>query len=237
MPKNIDEVFQDVEACISKGRIDSYRQPGDDQRDVIAHYLWHLHLYESLYPSLHALELTLRNKMHAGISDYFEDANWFMRDEIIVYRQHREDVLSTIGQLDSRGKTVAPSNIVATIDFSFWTGLFSANYERSNRPDTGNALWPALIRIVFPTAQGNERSLKSLRAKLTAIRHFRNEVYHYDTRSRSLAEITTLHDQTIELIGWMDPTMKELILSIDRFVQAADPKAKKHINAGLEKYL
>src|SRR5689334_21061592 len=46
---------------VSAERIGSYRRGGADDEEALARYLWNIALCEALYPSLHFLEIALRN--------------------------------------------------------------------------------------------------------------------------------------------------------------------------------
>ena len=71
------ELFKKLRASISSHRLDSYRQAGQSDFDVIASYLWNMALCEALYPSLQALEVTLRNSIHAAAVRRYNSDFWF----------------------------------------------------------------------------------------------------------------------------------------------------------------
>lgn len=65
----VNRLYRDMNYSLSKVRIESYRQPGQSDLDVIATYLWNTALAESLHPALQAVEVSLRNTIDRTINE------------------------------------------------------------------------------------------------------------------------------------------------------------------------
>jgi len=64
--------FQDLEKTLSVERLRPYRTaPEDTDSVVLARYLWNMALSHALYPALHLLEVSLRNRIHQAATERF----------------------------------------------------------------------------------------------------------------------------------------------------------------------
>src|SRR5690348_14935852 len=91
--------------AISDVRLDAYRRPGDaDDLDAVARYLWNIALSEALYPTLQALEITLRNSLHLAISKHFRNAMWFDRQPSLLHQLELDKVAAAKRELQQEHK-------------------------------------------------------------------------------------------------------------------------------------
>ena len=58
---------------------------------MVINYYWNICLCESLYPTLSAVEVALRNTIHAAISTQFKD-HWFDNQELVLKDEHEKVV-------------------------------------------------------------------------------------------------------------------------------------------------
>lgn len=97
------------------------------QRDTdvaLATYLWNLALCEGLYPSLHGIEVALRNSIHDAASEKFSNEFWFT-SHLVGYEK---ETIEKIGQDFSRRNIKAtPGKYIAECNFGFWLNLLMAN--------------------------------------------------------------------------------------------------------------
>lgn len=193
--------------ALSDERLNSYRRtPADTDIDLLACYVWNVALCETSYPTLHYLEVALRNSINEAASLSFE--NWLAPFSLILLDNERGKVDAVIEKLVRRRKPVNVGRIVAALEFGFWTSLFKSDYDQR--------LWPRLLIPVFPHMPARNRTRKYLSNRLTVIRHFRNRVFHHEPIWHR-PHLVQIHEDILETVGWIDPTIRDLAAAVDRF--------------------
>src|SRR4051794_29900130 len=117
---------------------------------ILANYFWNVALCEALYPAIHCVEVTLRNSIHHAAADSFGSPVWFaMATPVLVsnrngYSAEDQIVQDTMQRLMDGGLIPTAGDVVASLDFGFWTALFKADYD--------TILWrrQGFMRAVFP---------------------------------------------------------------------------------------
>jgi hypothetical protein len=93
-------------------------------------------LSEALYPTLHGLEIALRNAVHAAATDIYGTSYWFNQHSAInpkstpASRQHHS-INTARAKVTNRKVEVTPGRIIAELNFGFWTTMLSGPYEQS----------------------------------------------------------------------------------------------------------
>lgn len=127
-------LYQKLRASISSHRLDSYRQGGQTDFEVIVSYLWNVALCEALYPALQALEVTLRNSIHEAAVKRYKSDFWFDLPACSLHPSQRQNVEYSKSELQKKNKPLEAPRIVAELTFGFWTSLLNSYYEKK--------LWP-----------------------------------------------------------------------------------------------
>lgn len=197
----------DVQGALSKQRLAGYGATGGAVPPAaLANYFWNVALCEALYPSLHCIEVTLRNSIHHAAEMSFGNPMWFaMSTPVLVanrngYPAEEQLVQETMLKLLNGGRIPTAGDVVATLDFGFWTALFKAEYDQ--------ILWrrKGFMGAVFPN-QPTVRNLRGFMAgRINGIRQFRNRVFHHEPIWRR-TDLLQRHTEIIEAIGWMNPAM------------------------------
>ncbi|MDI3340141.1 MAG: hypothetical protein QJR03_06370 [Sphaerobacter sp.] len=165
-------------ASVSEERLESYRPEGGSDDDMLANYLWNLALSEALYPSLQAVEVTLRNRICTGGLVVHGTSLWFCEDAIFQLTSHEVDAYqAAVARLQDRGKPVTAGRIIAELRFGFWVSLF-------NKPH--NAYWKQagsqMLKQIFPHAPKRFRARYQIQPRLARVRDLRNRVFHHEPR-------------------------------------------------------
>ncbi|MDX5328315.1 MAG: hypothetical protein LPK06_05920, partial [Marinobacter sp.] len=101
--------------------------------------------------------------------------------------------------------------------FGFWTNLFSAAYDVNRNP---NALWPVLLRPVFPQAPQGHRDRAKIQQKLLAIKTFRNKAFHHEPIwnigrpakvEDAIQKLLNTHDDILDIVNWISLDGGDLI--------------------------
>lgn len=215
-----------LERVLSPERLARYRVRLDDTDvDVIARYLWNVDLCDALLPSLHFLEVCLRNRLNVAIAG-IHGADWYTNDEIIRLSEQRDDVKRALAILARDGKPNDPPRVVAALGFGFWTALFKRSYEWNPNP-----LWPKHIGAVLPNLNpygalpGRGRGRAAAEGRLDLLRKLRNRISHHEPiwQGQKVGvgaprrPLIGDHESLIEAIGWLSLEARTIAMRIDRF--------------------
>ena len=187
--------FQEFRRAVSGSRLAPYlNQVADgDEAQAFGAYLWNLALCESLYPSLHGIEVALRNSIHGAASQKFGTEFWFHYQ----LTGHEKEQIEKLDQdFKALGVSVEPGRYIAECTFGFWVNLMNGKYEQS--------LWRPLIQPVFSHAPKHQRIRRRIRVRLDGIRRLRNRVFHHEPIWH-WPDLPEHHRQILETIGWSLP--------------------------------
>lgn len=168
-------------------------------------YEFNIKLSESFYPSLHNLEISLRNNFHFSISKIYGE-DWLLNRDLISGTNKKEFVnLAKIAEIVSKSKSLSSGEIVSNLSFGFWVSLLYPNYELS--------LWRGSLHKIF--AQNQKITRKEIHQKLEAIKRIRNRAAHHEF---ILKHDLKFHHQIIyEILECLSPELVKWTLKLDRF--------------------
>ena len=72
---------------VSSVRLEAHRPSGGSDVEMLINYFWNVELCKALYPSIHALEVSLRNSIHAAANDHYRTPFWFDLPDVLLARQ------------------------------------------------------------------------------------------------------------------------------------------------------
>ena len=113
-------------------------------------YEFNIKLSESFYPSLHNLEISLRNNFHQLLSKTYGE-NWFLNNTLLVGSKNKnraniEKVAEVLSKLKLTPLTkIKPSEVISNLSFGFWVSLLFNKYELD--------IWRPCLRNIFPIEQ------------------------------------------------------------------------------------
>lgn len=169
---------------LSPERFETYRQwaLGNDALGVQL-YSYNVQLSTALYGPLHMLEIALRNVSDRTLISAV-GVDWIDDLAILASAYQRRCVADARAQLRREGKAANHSQMIAELNFGFWTSLFGRE---------ANHLW-RVLRPMFQ-ARGIQRGV--IAAQLRDLRHLRNRIAHYEPilalpLAQRYASITTL---------------------------------------------
>ena len=210
MPVSKAEAFyRSLIEAISPSRFSSYQigSGTDGVQPGIAEYLWNIGLSESLYPALQGVEITLRNSIHDAVRQDGGVDDWFA---YMLAGRELESVTAEKRRMSNQGKIIRPDDLVASLSFGFWVGLFHSRYEQ--------ILWPKLLVEVFPNIPRELRTRNSIFRKLEQIRRLRNRVFHHEPIWH-WHDLEQRHREMLEVISWINREMLSVVEAIDRFTE------------------
>lgn len=214
--------FDDVKGAISDPRLERYRPKDGTDQETVVNYFWNISLCEALYPSLNALEITLRNAIHQAATNSYGTEFWFDQPEVLKQRQPGQ-VQAARYRLTERGRPHTAGRIIAELSFGFWTTLMSDPYH--------SPFWmpgkARLLKDAFPHMTNARRIRGDVHRRYDTQRYLRNRVFHFEPvwdgvdvpiqQTTVTLNVVDMHDDAIEAIGWISPTTRDSILLIDHF--------------------
>lgn len=201
--------------AISKERLSVYGYQSVDGASgqtigALAKYLWNVALSEAFYPSIQLCEITLRNQLHTQIAYHLGEPQWLIDSAILKASREGEEVGAVWSSLMKRQRETSYYQIIPELSFGFWTGLLHKRYE--------GVLWPWLLKPCFPCLAKRNRTQAYIFRRLNEIRQLRNRIFHHE-KIAHLTHLPQIHQEILDVIGWMQPAMVPYAQLVDRFLQ------------------
>ena len=158
----------ELRKAISEPRFATYlAECAGDEDAAWALYEWNIDATAALLLPLHALEVTLRNRLYdAGARNY--GANWLTTTATNLRRSELAHVAGARDYLVRRGAAVTPGALVAELSLGFWVGLLANHYDQT--------LWRQSLYRAF----GSGARRTALHESLDRLRTLRNRVAHHE---------------------------------------------------------
>lgn len=177
-----------------------------DRGRAIEFYTLNTRISESLYTPLQSLEVSLRNRIHAVMTEALGDEGWFYRTGVLLNDRQPEQLAKAIEDLKAVNKTPTPGRTVAALSFGFWTAMFGPDYE---------GLWRATLRRIASKPDGTGLRRKDFSGPLTPIRTIRNRIAHHEPII--MWDLRKHHKKMVELTRWLSPAAAAWCKENDRF--------------------
>lgn len=207
-----ENFHKSIKESISTERFDAYCRDGADECTTFARYLWNMAVCESLYSPLQMGEIALRNAIHNALSLHYGTAAWYETAPLINYT--RDEINKAKTKILQRKKTFLPGDIVAELQFGFWTSLFGNAYKNSPIP-------AVILKHALKNCYKSEKSIDAQKKRWDMIRELRNRVFHHE-RIIHWKDLEQQHEQLLGAIKWISDDLYELALVLDRFTPIYD---------------
>lgn len=180
----------------------------DNENKAIEHYQCNLRLSEAMYVPLSVFEVTLRNALCRELSAMAGREDWYaIFPNTPGLSNLNRYITNAIKQISGRHEQITPPKVIAELTLGFWVSLLNSEYER--------ILWKDLRRA-FPFIPKNKRQRKNVSAPLNRFRAFRNRVFHNESICWNMNRVTEIHNEIIEVIGWINKDMPNWLAQLDR---------------------
>lgn len=161
----------ELEEALSLERFNRYLEwAGGDRARAVELYTLNAKVSERLYLPLQTLEVALRNRIHAVMTEAYHE-KWFQNNDIILIEKQRDQIANAIEDVERQNKPITAGRIVAALTFSFWTSMFSPDYE---------ILWQKELNKIGKRPDGKGFRRKEFSSPLTPIRTLRNRIAHHE---------------------------------------------------------
>jgi hypothetical protein len=223
-----------IEKALSTERLSRFRlAPSEPRWEQLARYAWNVAMSEAFYPLLHHFEVVLRNQVFAAgeaaypTARYADVRCWLDAVPSPLHPkfgvpgvQKAKQKLFGKGAAAGSARSFGPGDLVAALDFGFWTGMFSSYYTWQSARDP--RLWPQRLATVFPHGPKLTR-VQSVSAELNDIRHLRNRVFHHEPIWRQ-PDLLQDRERILRLLGWMSPEVARTVRALDRLPEVLSPE-------------
>ncbi len=196
-----------MERVLSTPRFDSYRKNGETPEEAFCKYLWNARLCESLYPSLHFLEVAFRNAVHAEISKSCGDCQWLLSRHRFLDVKERDKITNAEEGLRIRKQPITEPYLISELGFGFWTSLLDARYD---------VLWHQIIIGVFPHMLKSIRTRKTASRLMNEVRRLRNAALHHHSIWH-WGDLREQHENIHTLLGYICTSIALMAKRVDRF--------------------
>ena len=209
--------YDGLENALSLERFGRYLGwAGHDRDRAIELYALNTAVSEALYTPLQMLEVVLRNRIHAVMTEAFHEG--WLQDEGRLLGD--EQLAKAIEDVEAEGKQRAPGRIVAAMTFSFWTAMFGKDYE---------TLWQQTLHKIARRENGKGLRRKDFSGSLAQIRTLRNRTAHHEPIL--MWNLANRYETILQLTGWLSPVAAQwcrdncrfaAVYPADRVVLASD---------------
>jgi hypothetical protein len=235
-----------VEAVLSSSRLGRFAASASEPKwEYLARYAWNVALCEAFYPSLHHLEVVLRNRVyefgktaypyrHFHHIDCWLDADpWHLHPygQLDVQKAKRKLFgIDKTGALRPLSRPYAGGDLVAALDFGFWTGLFSNYYLFQRSSD--KRLWPHGLGRIFPNSPVSP-TLAKISGRLNDVRQLRNRIFHHEPIWRR--NLRADYANIIELLDWMSPEVAHALRGVERLPQVLSDDYRRRLRVHIHR--
>lgn len=193
---------------LSEPRMAPYlRAAGNDRQVALDLYTWSCRTASAAFEVVGHLEVLLRNTLDRSLARHHREdivgIPWFL-----LPSPGGDTVLEQVEAVRRRLRPLGQENrhqIVAGLNFGFWSGLLGSRYED---------LWRDALHKSFPYGTGRR---KQVSAAVERVRKFRNRLAHHD----SMVNVDVLFEirQIIELAGYIDPVAAQWLQDCSRAME------------------
>ena len=197
-----------LESALSLERFGRYLAwAGGDRGRAIELYTLNTQVSEALYTPLQMLEVALRNRIHAVMSEARHEG-WFHDRGLLLGEWQPFQLTKAVEDIEKEKKDATPGRIVAALTFSFWTSMFGKDYE---------TMWQTTLNRIGRRPDGKGLKRKDFSGPLTPIRALRNRIAHHEPVIAW--NLPKHHAKILELTAWLSPPAADWCRAHSRFEQ------------------
>lgn len=197
-------ILDAIEAALSTDRFSKYVSAcGGDRKAAFRLYGWNTAISAAFYGPLQTLEVTLRNALHAALTDCY-GPNWYDGIGPGLDAHAVNKIEECKRGLRKEGHSIDPPHMVANLSFGFWVSMLGAGGRRTPPTPKANyemTLWRPALRHAFPSAPKLNR--KAAHNPFEHMRLLRNRIAHHEpVHARRLDKD---YESILKVLDWMSP--------------------------------
>ena len=225
------EVFNSIEKSISSSRLSTYKNhSANNNTQLIANYVLNAKISENFYFLLQNLEVALRNAIYDTFMKHYPNSNFFYLNETNPrnrYKSRKEKHDRECWKMLCGAKyklrnvsNINDGKIIAELNFGFWIKLLLSGDNKYTN------MWRTIFVDVFPNyniAHSVDNDKVVVGDRIDKIRLLRNRIFHYEPIF-NYPNLEQIHDDIIEVLGWINKDMQELSILFDDFQYMKEEK-------------
>lgn len=211
--KNI--TFDVLNNIFSASRVHPYREQTDSPEQTLLKYHQNIKIGILLLPSLHYLEICLRNQVDRALRNLYSE-EWLIDppEQLNLSEQDIRKIQKIKGAVfKTRREEATQDDIVAQLSFGFWCSLLQKKYDP--------IIWQRknVFKTVFPNIEKSKRTRKYIEPQIIEIKKVRNRIAHHEPIWKNAKSISEVHTMCCRLIRAMSKEAFEMLESIDVFTE------------------
>lgn len=221
------ESFESLRRLLSVKRFDTLLVAADGTPEGgLRLYAWNIEISSAFWGSFHMLEISLRNALHAQLSELAQQEDWWnaklllSRDTAkdLLHRDTKNEIQKAISSATkkqiAKGLETEPGHIVAELNFSFWNGMLANRYQQR--------LWEASLMHAFPYYAGRRGILHH---DLDRLRMLRNRIAHHEPIFDR--DLMVDHEKICDMLGYIEPEAKIWVMKNSRIMEILAMKEQR----------
>jgi len=191
--------FTQFASWFSPDRVEPYVAACGGNRSRAIHlYAWNARATGAFVEVMHHVEVLLRNRIADTLAGDV-GRRWYT-SPVVLTPAGLGMVTEALDRIRRGGKRATYGQVIASLTFGFWTGLFGASAHNED-------LWRRHLHKTFRRHGPGRR--KDVAGRLAVIRIFRNRLAHHEPiHGQNLVE---RHEELLELAAWLDPAAEAWI--------------------------
>ena len=205
-----------LEQWFSEERIATYVDNCENVDLIAELYVWNIAICGAFVGPLNVLEVAVRNSLHRELSKLF-GPNWPLESVLPEGTLSSDDLSKLKLRVERKKKTEAsPPDIVAALDFGFWTRLCAKDFMDS--------LWiPALSKAFHSPTDKVPIRRQRVAEKLDGLRAFRNRIAHHEPIIHR--DLRADYQSILTVCSWIDADLPTFIEERSRCLSVIDARA------------
>jgi hypothetical protein len=205
--------FETLNSVFSTKRLSTYLVETNSSDQVLTKYNSNIMLSEAMIPTLHYLEICLRNRINQVLRRHYS-SSWLMApsNPQLISEKDVKKINEIISKIERGNKIeVAHDDVVAQMTFGFWSSFFHRKYDPLiwHRKDT--------FKIVFPNLSRIHRKRSYVEDRIIKIKMLRNRIAHHEPVWNLKTSILDINSMCYELIEAISYDAINMLKMIDRF--------------------
>lgn len=199
-----------VEAHLSRDRLTQYLQEtGNDLKSATRLYVWNTELLAAFHWPLQALEVGFRNALNVELCrayspPWYDNKSFLALDSAQPEPRLNVKIAEAKQKLVQHKKLINTPDMVAALDFGFWTYLLSKFLEPT--------LWAPALHRAFPrfaAVTGKVLTRPPVARGISGLREFRNRVSHHEPIF--YRDLRRDYGKVLAVCSWLDVDVRPWI--------------------------
>lgn len=208
-----DITLEILKSIFSEPRILPYLDKEMNANQVLQKYNSNVLISEAMIPTLHYLEICLRNKIDQALKMHYSKT-WIIDslDQLKIGEKDKQKIEAIKLKIFRENKKEAThDDVIAQMTFGFWFSFFHKRYDP--------IIWQKkdVFKTVFPNLCRANRKRSFIECKILDIKNIRNRIAHHEPIFNYKIPIFQIYELCHQLIEAMSYDAIDMLKKIDRF--------------------